>query len=62
LRVRRELEKDDAGGRSVSVREDAELRDGTCVLEGDGGEVRLDDDEMLERLGRAMGAGGEADR
>jgi flagellar biosynthesis/type III secretory pathway protein FliH len=38
----------------VTVREDPELRTGTCVLEGDGGEIRLDDDEMLERVGRAL--------
>ena len=61
-RIERALGRDDLGGHAVSVREDAELSDGTCVIEGDGGEVRLDDEEMLERLGRAMGAGGEADR
>jgi flagellar biosynthesis/type III secretory pathway protein FliH len=44
------------GERRIEIREDPALGEGSCVLEGDGGEVRLDDGEMLERLGRAMAA------
>ncbi|MBN1770624.1 MAG: hypothetical protein JXB32_05130 [Deltaproteobacteria bacterium] len=43
-----------AAGPPVTVREDPELHAGTCVLEGDGGEIRLDDEEMLQRVGRAL--------
>ncbi|MBI5501335.1 MAG: hypothetical protein HY907_13905, partial [Deltaproteobacteria bacterium] len=60
-RLREELGRSGPGERSVVVREDPELGDGACVIEGDGGEVRLDDEEMLGRLGRAM-TGGERGR
>lgn len=46
----------------VAVREDPDLRAGACVLEGDGGEIRLDDDEMLERVGRALAGESEVER
>ncbi|MBI5486852.1 MAG: hypothetical protein HY905_05940 [Deltaproteobacteria bacterium] len=58
-RLREELARAELGERSVVVREDVELCDGACVLEGDGGQVRLDDEEMLGRIGRAMGGGEE---
>jgi len=58
--VRRCLAETPAG--PVTVREDPRLREGTCVLEGDGGEILLDDDEMLERVGRALGGGPEVER
>jgi len=40
--------------RDVTVREDPELHEGACVLEGDGGLVRLDDDQIVDRIGQAL--------
>jgi type III secretion protein L len=42
--------------RDVTVREDPELHEGICVLEGDGGLVRLDDEQIVDRIGRALAA------
>ena len=50
-----------AAGRAeaaVTVREDPQLRTGILVLEGDGGAIRLDDDEMLYRLAGALAEDG----
>jgi flagellar biosynthesis/type III secretory pathway protein FliH len=60
-RIREALAASPAGERPIDVREDAALGEGCSVLEGDGGEVRLDEGEMLERLGKAMMDGREAD-
>ena len=51
----------ETGTGSVAVREDPELHAGTCVLEGDGGEIRLDDEEMLQRVGRALAGRAEVE-
>jgi len=60
--VRRTVAETATAAGAVTVREDAELRAGTCVLEGDGGEIRLDDEEMLRRVGRALAGEAEVDR
>jgi flagellar biosynthesis/type III secretory pathway protein FliH len=52
--VRRALAESAEPGRSVTVEDDAALAAGTCILEGDGGEIRLDDREMLERVRGAL--------
>jgi flagellar biosynthesis/type III secretory pathway protein FliH len=59
-RIRRAVAETAAG--PVTVREDPELPPGTCVLEGDGGEIRLDDEEMLQRVGQALTGEAEAAR
>lgn len=51
----------ETGTGSVTVREDPELHAGTCVLEGDGGEIRLDDEEILQRVGRALAGRAEGE-
>lgn len=44
--------------RGATVEADGTLPEGTCVIEGRGGEIRLDDAEMIERMRERLEAGG----